>query len=238
MRSKYLKPLPFALSTLTALLPLLWWSSAAAQETIFNVPSGDVLDKSKVYGEFDFAYRSNTSAGSYTPRIVAGVGHRIELGVNMNGIVSPGPSETTPTFTLKWKAYDGGTNGWAVLVGDDIFVPLQNRTYTAGNYAYVEFVKTLRTQTRLTLGVYDFTANVVARGNKAGGQFGIEQPAGKRLTFCADWFTGHDVFGYFTPGAVIKLSSKASLYAAYEIGNSGAASGNRWLLLELGWNFN
>jgi hypothetical protein len=93
-------------------------------------------------------------------------------------------------------------------------------------------------RTRLTLGAYDFSANVVATGNKAGGQFGIEQPAGKRVTLAADWFTGHHSLGYFTPGTVIKLSSQATLYSAYEIGNSGAGSGNRLLLFELGWNFN
>ena len=59
---------------------------ALAQETIFNVPSGDILDKGKVYGEFDFAYLWNASAGAYTPRVVAGVGHRVEVGVNLNGI--------------------------------------------------------------------------------------------------------------------------------------------------------
>jgi len=46
-------------------------TSALAQETIFNVPSGDVLDRGKVYGEFDFAYLWETSTGAYTPRIVA-----------------------------------------------------------------------------------------------------------------------------------------------------------------------
>ena len=52
-----------------------------AQETIFNVPSGDILDKGKVYGEFDFAYLRDASAGSYTPRLVAGIGHRVEVGI-------------------------------------------------------------------------------------------------------------------------------------------------------------
>jgi hypothetical protein len=211
---------------------------ATAQETIFNVPSGDVLDKGKVYGEFDFAYRWDLSAGGYTPRIVAGIGHKIEIGLNLNGIVSPGPSQTTPTPTIKWKAYDGGNNGWTFMLGDDVFVPVQNRSYNAGNYFYAEFAKTLKSQTRFTFGGYDFSANTVSSGNKAGGQFGVEQPLNKRLTLAADWFTGNHSLGYFTPGAVIKLSAKATAYAAYEIGNSGAANGNRFLLLELGWNFN
>jgi hypothetical protein len=143
-----------------------------------------------------------------------------------------------PTPTIKWKAYDGGKNGWAFILGDDVFVPVQNRTYDAGNYIYAEFTKTLKTQTRLTFGAFDFSANVVATGNKPGGQFGIEQPVGKRVTFAADWFTGHDSAGYFTPGAAIKLTSKATAYLANEIGNTGASQGNRLLLVELGWNFN
>jgi hypothetical protein len=124
------------------------------------------------------------------------------------------------------------------MLGDDVFIPAQNRNYNAGNYFYGEFAKTLKTQTRLTFGAFDFTANVVASGNKAGGQFGIEQPINKRVTLAADWFTGHHGAGYFTPGAAIKLSSKATAYTAYEIGNSGASNGNHLLLIELGWNFN
>jgi hypothetical protein len=139
-------------------------SPLAAQETIFNVPSGDILDKGKVYGEFDFAYSWDASAGTYTPRVVAGIGHRIEIGMNLNGLASPGPSQTTPTPTVKCKAYDGGKNGWAFMLGDDLFIPVQNRSYDAGNYFYAELIKTLKSQTRLTFGAFDFTPNVVAIG--------------------------------------------------------------------------
>ena len=211
-------------------------TSALAQETIFNVPSGDVLDQGKVYGEFDFAYLWKTSAATYTPRFVAGIGHNLEVGLNLNGITTPGPSQTTLTPTVKWRPYN--QNGWALVVGDNVFIPVQNRTYDAGNYFYGQLIKTFETQTRLTLGAFDFTPHVVASGNKAGGQFGIEQPVGKRVTLAADWLTGNNAAGYFTPGAVIKLSSKATLYAAYEIGNSGLTQGNHLLLVELGWNFN
>jgi hypothetical protein len=211
-------------------------SSALAQETIFNVPSGDVLDRGKVYGEFDFGYLSHTNFATYTPRFVAGIGHQLEVGLNLNGITTPGPSQTTLAPTVKWRPYN--QNGWGVIVGDNLFIPVQNRTYSAGNYLYAALIKTFETQTRLTLGAYDFTTHVVASGNKAGGQFGIEQPLNKRVTLAADWFTGNHAAGYFTPGALIKLSSKATVYAGYEIGNSGLTRGNRLLLVELGWNFN
>lgn len=220
------------------LAALLSARCAIGQETIFNVPSGDILDKAKVYGEFDFGYLWNASSGTYAPRVVAGIGHRIEIGMNLNGISSPGPSQATPTPTLKWKMYDGANNGWNFLVGDDLFIPVQNRAYDIGNYVYAELTKTLKTQTRLTFGAFDFTAEVVAQGNKGGGQFGIEQPIGKRLTLAADWFTGKHSAGYFTPGAAIKVTKKLTAYTAYEIGNSGVTAGNHLVLLELGWNFN
>lgn len=107
-------------------------AAASAQQTVFNVPSGDVLDRAKVYGELGFTYNPSDASKSFTPRIVVGVGHRVEVGLNVNGIGAPGAFQTTPTPTIKWKAYDGGDNGWAFLVGDDVFFPAQNRVYGAG----------------------------------------------------------------------------------------------------------
>jgi hypothetical protein len=132
----------------------------------------------------------------------------------------------------------GEKNGWAFLVGDDIFAPLQNRAYAAGNYAYAEFTKTWRTKTRVSSGAYDFTANVVGAGNRAGGQLSIEQPFAKNFVLAADWYTGEHALGYFTPGAIVKLTSKLTLYGAYQVGNHGATVGNHQALVELGWNFN
>jgi hypothetical protein len=117
------------LSLIFSLSFLLSGLTAFAQETIFNVPSGDILDAGKIYGEFDFSYLTQASMGTYTPRLVAGIWHRIEVGINLNGLSSPGPSRFVSTPTIKWKAYDGGRTGWAFILGDDVFIPVQNRTY-------------------------------------------------------------------------------------------------------------
>ncbi len=221
-----------------AVLIILTAAAACAQETIFNVPSGDILDRGKVYGEFDFSYRPVDGAAGYTPRVVVGVGHRVEIGLNLNGIATPGPSQTTPTPTVKWKAYDGGKNGWAFLVGDDVFLPARNRTYDAGTYAYAEFTKRWRTKTRATFGGYYFSPQVAASGHRGGGQFGIEQPLGSRLTLATDWYTGQHALGFVTPGVIVNLSKKLTWYGSYQIGNSGLTSGNHQFLTEAGWNFN
>jgi len=209
-----------------------------AQETVFNVPSGDVLDRGKVYTEFDFSYRGQDAFKTFTPRVVVGLGKHFEVGANINGIAAPGPSQTTITPTIKWKAYDGGDNGWAFVVGDNFFIPVQNKSYDAGTWTYAEFVKALKTKTRLTAGGFYASANVFAAAQRGGGQFAIEQTVNNRLTLAADWFTGKHGAGYLTPGMAFKLTSKLTGYLAYELGNTGLSQGNHQLLAEIGWNIN
>lgn len=100
---------------------------ATAQQTVFNVPSADVLDRGKVYGELDVTYKHSSDSATFTPRVVVGIGHRLEVGLNANGFGFPGEQSFTPTPTVKWKIYDAKQNGWSWLVGDDLFIPAQNR---------------------------------------------------------------------------------------------------------------
>ncbi|HXS00785.1 MAG TPA: hypothetical protein VN724_09445, partial [Pyrinomonadaceae bacterium] len=125
-----------------------------------------------------------------------------------------------------------------MVVGDNLFIPVRNRAYDAGNYVYTEISKTFKTGTRITFGGYDFTRDVVASANRAGGQFGFEQPLNKKVTFAADWITGKHSAGYFTPGIIFKAGSSVTGYAGYSIGNQNASGGNHFFLLELGYNFN
>lgn len=218
------------------------FSLANGQQTIFNVPSTDVLDKGKVYAELDASLKPTDGAliprfSSFVPRVVVGAGRRVEIGLNVTGNIQPGPDSTTLVPTIKWSPYQGKDNGWAFVVGDNLYVPVRNRSYNAGNYVYAEMSKTFEGGARVTFGGYDFTRNVVAPANRAGGQFGLEQPLSKKVTFAADWITGKHAAGYFTPGVVLKVGPKVTGYAGYSIGNQNASSGNHFFLLELGYNF-
>lgn len=219
-------------------LLLIFCTRSFAQETVFNVPSGDVLDKGKVYTELDFTYRPLDGFQTYTPRIVVGLGRRFEAGVNINGIVNPGTSQTTVTPTIKWRLYDGGENGWAFLVGDNFFIPVQSKTFNAGTWTYAEFVRSFKTRTRATFGAYYTSANVFDAAQRGGGQFALEQSIGSKFTLAADWFTGKHGAGYLTPGFYLKLTPKLTWYASYQLGNAGISNGNHQFLTELGWNIN
>lgn len=226
-------------------LALLFGSTArvTAQQAIFNVPSTDVLDRGKVYAELDVPFKPNDAESvrrfsSFVPRVVAGVGGRTEVGLNITGNIQPGEDTTTLVPTAKVKLYDGGDNGWAVVVGNNLFLPIRNRQYDAGNYSYAAVSKTAG-KTRVTAGGYHYTPDVVAPGaQRGGGQFGFEQTINQRLTLAADWLTGRHASGYFTPGAIFKLHPKVTGYAGYSIGNDGASRGNHFFLLEVGINFN
>ena len=229
---------------LVSVLAVLFIHSATvqAQQTIFNVPSTDVLDKGKVYAELDASLKPTDGSdvlkfSSFVPRVVIGAGGNVELGLNLTGNIQPGPDSTTLVPTIKWKPFQT-ENGWAIVVGDNLFVPVRNRAYDAGNYFYAETSKTFKSGTRVTFGGYDFTDNVVAAANRTGGQFGFEQPLNRKLTFAADWFTGKHAAGYFTPGIIFKAGPKVTGYAGYSIGNQNVSGGNHFFLLELGYNVN
>lgn len=217
--------------------------TAHAQQTLFNVPTTDVLDKGKVYFELDVSAKPNDSAAvghfsSFVPRIVVGAGGNVEVGVNILGNIQPGADSTTVATAMKWKAFDSKDNGWAIAIGDNLYFPVHNKSYNAGTYAYTMVQKTFSKSTRVGFGGYFFSKNVVAtNANRAGGQFTFEQPLNKKVTLAADWFTGKHGAGYFTPGVVFKVGSKITGYASYAIGNQNASRGNHFFLLEFGYNF-
>jgi hypothetical protein len=215
-------------------------ATARAQQTIFNVPTTDVLEAGKVYFELDISAKPvDPKFSTFVPRLVIGVGGRVEVGVNITGNIQPGPDTTTIVPAVKWKVYDGKDNGWAIAVGNNLFIPVRNKSYDAGTYAYTMVQKKFGTGTRVGVGGYFFSKNVVAPdANRAGGQFTFEHPVTSKFGLQADWFTGKHANGYFTPGGYYKITPKLTGYGAYSIGNSNASNGNHFLYFEMGYNFN
>lgn len=216
-------------------------ASVNAQQTIFNIPSTDVFGKGKVYAELDASLKPTDGSdvpkfSSFVPRVVIGAGSNIEFGLNLTGNIQPGTDSTTLVPAIKWRPYQG-ENGWAIVLGNNLFIPVRNRAYNAANYFYAEASKTFKNGTRITFGGFDFTRNAVASANRAGGQFGFEQPLNRKITFAADWFTGKHASGYFTPGIIFKAGPSVTGYAGYSIGNQNVSGGNHFFLLELGYNF-
>ena len=215
-----------------------------AQQTVFNVPTTDVLDKGRVYLELDISAKPNDSDAqnkfsSFVPRVVVGTGGNVEIGLNITGNVQPGRDSTTLVPVLKWRAYNGGDNGWAIVVGSHAFIPVHNKGYDIGNYTYTMVQKTFKTKTRIGFGSGFFTKDVVAPNAVRGvGQFTLEHPVTSKFTVASDWYTGKHANGYWTSGGICKVTNKLTLYGAYSVGNANASKGNHYFLVEVGYNFN
>jgi hypothetical protein len=216
---------------------------ANAQQTIFNVPTTDIMGAGKVYGELDASFKPNDQGAlnrfsSFVPRIVVGAGHNVEVGFNLTGNIQPGSDSTTFVPTVKWKFFENKKKDVAMIAGTNFYIPVRNRSYDIGTYSYLAVSKTI-SNTRLTAGGYVASKNVfAANAVRAGGQFGIEQAVNTKFSLATDWITGKHSSGYFTPGFIYKPISKVTTYWAYSIGNTAAVQGNHYFLFELGYNFN
>lgn len=222
---------------------LAFAGGASAQQTIFNVPSSDVLDKGKVYVELDATFKPNGGDAlgkfsSFVPRVVFGAGKNVEVGVNLTGNLNPGTDATTLVPAIKWRPYYNKKKGVSIVVGDNVYIPVRNKSYNIGNYFYAQVSKSFKTKTRITGGGYYFTKNVVSTSARLGGQFGFEQTVNKYLNVNADWYTGKNAAGYFTPGIAFKPHPKVTGYFGYSIGNADANKGNHFFYAAVGINLN
>lgn len=217
----------------------------AAQQTVFNVPTTDILDKGKVYVEADVSFKVHDSRSvhhfsSVVPRVVVGVRpRRVEVGMNVTGNVQPGRDSTTLVPTVKVKVYENESHGVAVVTGANVYIPVRQRIYRAGVYTYAQVSKTLGSRTRISAGAYLFTKNVVSpNANRGGAQFTFEQAITRRLSFNADWITGKHSAGYFTFGPSFKFSKRLVGAAAYSIGNDNYSEGNHFFYVQVGYLVN
>jgi hypothetical protein len=225
---------------ITCLLSLV--SGAAAQSTLFNVPTTDVQAPRKVYLEADFIthFASYKDGGyqTYGPRLVVGVTKETEVGVNVFYTKSsdPEPVEIQPNF--KWRFYANEKRGLAAAVGFLITIPMTRR-HEAKNTGMFYLVGSKSFSgdygPRFTFGGYGLVGPFEEGTTRSGVIAAYEQPVTKKVSFVTDWFSGNNDVGYVTPGVGINFSSKNSLYTGYSIGNEGR--GNNFLAVYYGYSF-
>jgi hypothetical protein len=218
------------------LLVVCMGAAGAAQQTVFNVPSADVMEKGRAYMEWDASVGDSAATAGVTPRSVNGLGHGLEGGVNVTSFNFPEAGGVTVAPTLKWRLYESVEHGVVLFAGEQVWVPVTKRTYAVGNSAYVEAAKSFRTGTRVGVGVYDFSAHTMDAANRGGVQASVEQTVTKRVGLATDWYSGNNSVGYVTSGVSCKVGGQVTAYAAYEMGNHNLLSGNHSIFLVVGWN--
>ncbi len=212
-------------------------STAWAQQTIFNVPSADVLDPGKVYLEVDELFRPTDPAfSSTTVRGVFGLFSRVEGGVNFGGLNAPGPVVPTATVAVKIQPVRAG--GFALTAGGNglFFVKGSEDGNPAGlGYGFASY-RIPKLGTRIEFGGWYSSAGYALPRSTGGALATFEQPIAcvPGLSVAADWFSGENAIGYVSPG-LIHTFGHWTAYAAYSIKN-GDSRGNGGLI-ELGYLF-
>ncbi len=248
--------------TLLIMLILVGFSGQLlAQSTIFNIPTTDTVAKKKAYAEFDFLPQvpapDNSRIYLYNPRLVVGVPGNVEIGANfpITNIQASGASTTYDYIqpNAKWKFYENENKGIAFAAGGLLNTPLNKRDgQDTWGLVYGLFSKKIKTGDygpRFHAGAFGVvSANqdpkqgpVSFVGRRAGVILGYEQPVSKKISIVADWFSGKNNIGYFTPGISITLPKNGLLNAGYSIGNdsweNANATKNRYLFLYYGVTF-
>ncbi len=217
-------------------------SDVAAQSTIFNAPSSDVVSPGKVYLEADFIthFASFKDGGyqTYEPRVVVGLPKNTEIGANVLYTRSGTPQPVTLQPNFKWQFYRNETSGIAFAVGTIVSIPVTHRR-EADTTGLLYFVGSKKFSgdhgPRVTFGGYQLVGRFDDGMDKTGVIAGYEQPLTKRFAFVTDWLSGNNGYGYVTAGTGITLTPKQNIYAGYSFGNQGR--GNNALGVYYGYNF-
>jgi hypothetical protein len=222
---------------------------AMAQSTIFNIPTTDAVAKGGKYFEFDYyGQMPKPDAGDrahiFMPRGVFGLGGNVEAGVNINMFHVSGATQTYVQPNLKWKFASNDDKGLAAAIGGIAAFAANNRDSGARDFGlvYGNFSKKVKTGNygpRFTAGPYA-TVGPLA-GPEGGVILGYEQPIHAKASIVADWFSGKNAFGYFTPGLSFTLPGSGLLNIGYSIGNDSweddNATKNRYLFIYYGVSF-
>jgi hypothetical protein len=239
--------LRFTRATLPLAAFLALAAAARAQETVFNVPSPDVLDRGKWYFETDQYFRPwDTQSGTaafFFVRGVTGLGSDIEVGVNAGPFDYLHASSPFLDAAVKWRpvtveygSADGDKGSYGFFFGDHLGVGVHGVVEgDVHDYVYgAAYVVLPETKTRFSAGPYYATEKFFAPEGRFGAQLTGEQPipAVDGLTLAADWFSGD---GAAATVGVALARGPLTLYAAYGFANQGRA--DDLVALELGYSF-
>lgn len=225
------------------MLPLLVGIEAvAAQTTISNAPSTDVIEHQSSYLEAGysghFGKYSDGGFQSYGFKALYGLRRNVEIGANLSYTRDGASSPVEFSPNVKWKAYYNENHKFAVSGGAIAFIPVKDvkgSRPSALVYAIAGKEFDFAGGIRITGGVYTTVGMKKEDGNRKGFMIGYEQTLIKKAGFIAEYISGSNRFGYTSVGLSIPFAKKNVFFAGYNFGNTGR--GNNWLAVTYGRYF-
>lgn len=206
----------------------IWQNKSFAQQTLFNVPSADVLEKGQVFVQHESQF--STNFGLHTEYASYGIGKHTELDLTLFGVGTRNVSNETLGLGFKTVLPIHEKSETKITFGN--IIPISLRGNGVGGYAYSHLSTRLpKLKTRLTSGVLVGTTTLFGR------DFvcyiaGVEQPITKRFSIVMDYHSGKHANGFLIPGFSYNLGKNVVLWAGYQIPNN-KANGDDGFVVEI-----
>jgi hypothetical protein len=202
---------------------------AAAQQNLFNVPSGNITEKGHLFFQQQFNF--STAVGSSNTTVDFGLGNKFEFGFNALDINfydftgAPEPfarRQVNPDLLINFqKGFDIAENVWEIGIGTQMgFNPtrrskdvrFQNFTWAVNEFTLPEEVA------KIYAGPYYANVAYAGPGDRLGFLLGLEVPIIKdKLTFQVDYISGKRDTSVCVPGFVVTFPNTWQLSLGAQI---------------------
>ena len=218
---------------ITACCILFLPSKIFAQQTLFNVPSADTLEKGQIFLQHESQFSGDF--GLFTNYASLGVGKYTELDLTLFGVGTKDIRNEVLGVGFKTALPIHKESETKFTVGN--IIPISLRGNGVGGYFYSHLSTRLqKLKTRFTSGVLVGTTTLFGRDFVC--YIGaIEQPITKKFGLQMEWHSGKHANGFLIPGFYYILPKGAVLWAGYQIPNN-RANGDNGFVIELSRIFN
>jgi hypothetical protein len=148
-----------------------------------------------------------------TPRFIYGVGNSMELGLNLNGLVTRGESQMAIEGVIKRVDSLYILGGTTLSYGGELLYPFKI-TNKGGGLLFLSAARSFDS-VRLTGGLYWASNAYTSTGNVLGFLAGIEWKIPKFI-IAMDFFSGKNDLSYLSPGLIYLPSEHFNAFLAFQ----------------------
>jgi hypothetical protein len=224
-----------------------------AQQNLFNIPSGDITPKGKIFYQHQLNGYNNKfeSKGHF----VYGLGNKYDVGLNLVGmgayfnptwrpVYNSDFSEKkalSPTLMATLQKQILLNKHWSLNVGTQVGVNLSNRTERM-ELAYMNYgllAYQFKPGRKFLIGPYYTNNQYVGAGNRLGVQVGYEWKLRKQWYLMGDFISGRNENSVLVMGFMYNLNKRMQLCLGYMMPNPNSVK-SQGIVFEFnwyGWNF-
>ena len=224
-----------------------------AQQNLFNIPSGDITPKGKLF----YQHQINTYRNKFESKghFVYGLGKGWDVGANLVGTGAyfnpnwkpiynndfSGGQALTPTLMATLQKQFAIHEKWAMNLGTQSGANLTGNTENiqVAYFHYGLLSYRIKPGRKLLIGPYITNNQYVGSGNTVGVQMGYEWKVTDKFYLMGDFISGNNESAVLVPGIMYNVSNRVQLCLGYMLPNPNTQK-NQAIVFEFnwyGWNY-